>query len=88
MIERRRRHLDLPPGDAVAVFRNHAIQQLELDLAQPQLVVFGELPILGDQGLDARIGGQVDGIEPGQLLPDLQVAQVVDRKPLGHLRAL
>ena len=55
-------------------------KQLELDLAQDLLVGFGEAAALGDQGLDPGVAVQVERIDPGELVPDLQVAQIVDAR--------
>ena len=77
VIERRRRDLDLAAGRRRPVFGNDHVQQLELDRAQQPLVVFGEVAALGDQAAHARVLLEIERIEPGELLPDLQVAQIV-----------
>src|SRR5262245_14785962 len=77
VIERRRRELDLAPRGCVAVSGNDRIQQLELDRSQDRLVLLREPAIPGDQRPGAAVALEVDWIQPGELLPDLQVAQVV-----------
>ena len=79
VVERRRRQLDLAARGRVAVLGNDPVQQLELDLAQQLLVVLGEAAALGDQRADPRVAVQVERIDPGELVPDLQVAQIVER---------
>ena len=81
VIERRRRHFDLPTRHGFPVFRDDAVQQLELDVAEDPLVVFGEIALLRDQGPHSPVLLQVDRIDPRKLVPDLKVAQVVAREP-------
>ena len=88
MIERRRRHFDLASRDSVPVLGNHAVEQLELHFAQLHLVVFVEPAPFGDQPPDARIAVEIQGIDPGQLVPHLQVAQIVAVEPCGRRAAI
>jgi hypothetical protein len=81
VIERRGRDLDLAPRRRRPIFRDHLVQQLELDRAQQPLVLLGEVAALGDQTAHARVLVEIERIEPGELLPHLQVAQVVAAEP-------
>ena len=83
VVERRGRDLDLAAGDGLAILGDHAIQQLELHFAQLLLVVLGEAPILGHQPANAGVAVKIEGIDPGELVPDLQIAQVVAAETAG-----
>ena len=78
VIERRRRDLDLPSRRGVTVFRDDAPQQLELHRPQRHLVFFREAPPLGGQCPDALVAFEVIRIDPCQLVPDLQIANILD----------
>jgi hypothetical protein len=55
-------------------------RQFQLHGAQGRFVVFGEAPSLCDQRADPLVSFQVVLVDPDQLVPDLQVADVVDGK--------
>jgi hypothetical protein len=76
VIERRRRDLDLAAFGRRSVLRYHLLEQLQLDLAQDQLVAFGKAAPFGEQAADPVIAIQIEGIDPRQLVPDLQVPQI------------
>ena len=78
VVERRRGHLDLAADDTVAVFRNHSVQQLEFDGPKQLFVVLGKPAVLGHQPANPRIPVQIKRVHPGQLVPHLQVAEIVD----------
>ena len=82
VVERRGRQLHLAALLRRAVGRNHAPEDLELDRPEDELVVFAEVASLGDQRPHARVVVEVGLVDPGQLVPDLQVAQVVVRERL------
>jgi len=77
VIERGRRDLDLPPCGRRPVLRNDAVQDLELDLPESGLVVLRKAASELHQAPDARVGIQIQRIDPGQLLPDLKVPKIV-----------
>ncbi len=82
VVERRRRDLDLARARCrrgIPESRDSAARARRSQ--QPLLVVLGEVPVLWRRAPESAHRRQVDRIEPGQLLPDLQVAEVVDRKP-------
>ena len=86
VIERRGGDLDLPAHDAVPVFGDDLVQDLELHVPQHALVVLAEAASLGEQAAHAIVDIQVERIDPRQLVPDLQIAQVVDRVRRGPTR--
>jgi hypothetical protein len=88
VIERRRRHFDLASRDSVAVLGNHPVEELQLHFAQLRLVVFAESATFGDQPPDARVAVEIQRIDPGELVPYLQVAQVVAAESGGRRAAI
>jgi hypothetical protein len=72
---RRGRELDLTARRGSGVGRDDPAQHLELDGPQRVFVVFVEVAPLGEQALHPRVDGGDIRVHPGQLLPDLQIAQ-------------
>ena len=77
VVERRRRDLDLTAGGRRPVLGDDLVEQLELHLVKQGLVILREAAPLGNEALDPRVAVQIDRIQPGELLPDLQIAQVL-----------
>src|SRR4029079_17277408 len=84
VIERRRRDLDLAAGRSLPVLRDDTLENLEFHLPQSPPVGLRETPAFGDQLTDASVPIEVVGIDPGKLVPDLQVTNIVGRKQ-GYL---
>jgi hypothetical protein len=80
MVKGRRRDFDLPALGRVAVLGDDAAQQFELDGAERRLVLFGETAAPGDERPDPFVTFEVIRIDPGKLVPHLQVAQVFGRE--------
>jgi hypothetical protein len=96
VVERRGRDLNLPTFGSGPILRDHRVEQLEFDHPQRQLVFFTVVALLRDQPANALVSIQVERVEPGQLAPDLQVAEVLAAEspgggsgllPCGDLRA-
>src|SRR5262245_58616454 len=86
VIKRRGREFNLPTLPCLAVFRNDASQQLELYGAKRRLVLFGKAATLRNERPDSVVAIEVVRIDPGELVPHLQVAQVFGRE-VCRLRA-
>ena len=84
MVERGRGQLDLSARRRVPILGDHLVQQLELDAAQHGLVLFREAAALGDERANASVVVQIQRVDPGQLLPHLQVAQIVRAEARGR----
>src|SRR5687767_6971551 len=82
MVKGGRRELDLSTIGRGTVLRNDPPQQLKLNAAKRGLVMLGEAAPLLDERLNARIL-EIERIDPRQLVPHLQVAQVVGREMRG-----
>ena len=87
VIERRGRDLNLAAGGSLAILGDDAVQELQLDAGQQRLVLLGEAAPLFHEAADPRVTLEVERIHPGELVPDLQIAQIVDGEPAGR-RAL
>ncbi len=86
MVKRRRRDLDLPAREGIAVFGDDAIQDFELHLPQHSLVGFGEPTAALDERAHARVRIQVGRIDPRQLVPHLQIADILHGVRRGAFR--
>ena len=84
VIERRGRQFHLPALCGVAILGNDPAKDLELDLAQLGFVGFAEAALLLHEPAHARVGVQVERIDPRQLVPYLQVEKILVRvSPAG-----
>ena len=79
VVERRGRKLDLTPLGGETIFRNDATENLELDFAEIALVLFREMALPLEQPADARIAVEVERIDPGELVPHLEIEEVLVR---------
>ena len=84
MVEGRRGDLDLTPGGGLRVLGHDPAEDLEFHLAQNLFVLFREPSALGKQSFDPRVSVHPERIDPGQLVPDLQVAEVALRQRLDR----
>ena len=83
MEERRGGQLDLSPRRSLAVFGNHALKNLELDDAEGRFVLLREVASFVEERADAGIPIEIEGIEPYELVPHLQIADLGDRELSG-----
>src|SRR5262245_11913031 len=67
--------------------RDNGVENFEFDSPEKDLVLFREVTSLLDQPFHAYIAREIRGVDPRQFLPDLQVAQIVDRKVLRRRAA-
>ncbi len=84
MVERRGRQLDLAAADRFAILGHHGAQDLHLHAAEDGLVLLGEAVPLRDERANAFVALEVQRVNPYQLVPHLQVADVVDRELRGE----
>src|SRR5688572_5208041 len=80
VIKRRRRELDLTAARRVAIFGHHCAQDLELDATQKGLVLLGVAAVLRNERTDSLVALEIQRVDPHQLVPDLQVADVFRRE--------
>jgi hypothetical protein len=83
MVERRGRDLDLPGGGAIAIRGDDRVQQLQLDPPQQVLVLFAKVLTFGDEAARPFVALEIVRIQPGELLPHLQVAEIVRGESSG-----
>ena len=76
----RRRQFDLARLGHLAVLRDHAPQHLQLGGEEDALVGLGELAVLCLQGREAGVAVDPGGVAPGEVGPDLEVADVFCRE--------
>ena len=81
MIEGRGGQLDLAAGGELAVQRNHAGHQLALLGQEPLLLVFGVVAALRLEFGQVALLLEEQGVNPREVRPDLEVAQVARAKP-------
>ena len=67
--------------------RDHLGQQLALLVQQPLLLFLGVVPSLGLEFGELRVFLEEQRVDPGQVRPDLKVAQVARAKPVERLSA-
>jgi hypothetical protein len=79
--------LNLPAGGSLPILGDHLIEDLQLNAAQQRFVLFGVTPPLFHQTADPGVPFEIGRSHPAELVPDLQIAKVVDREPAGR-RAL
>ena len=77
VVKRRRRNLDLARLGATSMRRDDGIEDFQLNRPEERLVVLREVASFLNQPFHTLIAQQVERVDPRQLLPDLQVAEVV-----------
>jgi hypothetical protein len=87
MKERRGRQFDLSSLRRVAVLRNHLTKQLEFDAAQHRFVLFREPPPLLNQRANTVVPVEVIRVDPDQLVPHLQIANLFGGELRRHRAA-
>ena len=75
----RGRQLDLPALGQRAMQRDDLAQQRALLVEQPLLLFLGVMPPLGLELGELRVLLEEQGVDPGQVRPDLKVAEVASR---------
>ena len=80
MIERRRRDFHLSACGGGLVLRDHGAQHRELDVAQRSLVVLAEVATFRDQALDTNVRFDEERVDPGEFVPDLEIAKIALRE--------
>ena len=89
MVERRGRELDLAARRGRRGTPGTTLRRISSSTARSVgLVLFGEAASLRDQRADAFVRVEVERVDPDQLVPDLQVAEVVGRELRRLARAL
>jgi hypothetical protein len=81
VIERGCGQLDLPAAGRLAIFGDDAVQDLELHLAKYGLVLLRELSFFVEKRADAAVVVLIQRVDPRELVPDLQIAEIVDAEP-------
>src|SRR5207237_2546027 len=66
------------------ILRNHSVQNLELDLPQDDLILLRECTPFVDERTYATVVVEIQRVDPDQLVPDLEVAQVVRTEACGR----
>ena len=86
VIERGRRQLDLAAVGELAVERDDLRHELALLVEQPVLVCLGVPAALGLKLGELGVFLEEQGVHPGQVGPDLQVAEIAFAEPVEGLR--
>ena len=76
MIEGRRRQLDLSTLGSHPVFRDDTAKNLELHLAEFELVFLREVSLLPNEALYTGVAVEIERIDPGELVPYLQIEKI------------